>query len=123
MDDQNQYTLIISLQSLISVFEPIFLALNFEPLSFYSNYEGIRYQLTSIAKFQFYCWKFPYLENCGLSRLVFTSNESYTANLYRDLWGFYREMVVQGFHIYRVSLGMKIPVIVTVVLHEIHREC
>ena len=47
----------------------------------------------------------------------------YTANLYRDLWGFYREMGVQGFHIYRVSLGIKLPVIVTVILQKIHREC
>ena len=46
-----------------------------------------------------------------------------TANLYRDLWGFYREMGVRGFHIYRVSLGIKLPVIVTVVLQKIHREC
>ena len=45
-----------------------------------------------------------------------------TANLYRDLWGFYREMGVQGFHIYRVSLGIKLPVIVTVILQKIHRE-
>ena len=46
----------------------------------------------------------------------------YTANFYRDLWGFYREMGVQGSHIYRVSPGMKLPVIVSVVLHKIHRE-
>ena len=45
-----------------------------------------------------------------------------TANLYRDLWGFYREMGVQGFHVYRVSLGIKLPVIVTVILQKIHRE-
>ena len=38
---------------------------------------------------------------------------TYTANLYRDLRGFYRDMGVQGFHIYRVSLGMKLPVIVS----------
>ena len=49
--------------------------------------------------------------------------KKYTANIYRDLWGFYRELGVQGFHIYRVSLGIKLPVIVTVILQKIHREC
>ena len=53
----------------------------------------------------------------------FQDRIKYTANLYRDLRGFYREMGVQGFHIYRVSLGMKLPVIVTVVLHKVRREC
>ena len=42
-----------------------------------------------------------------------------TANLYRDLWGFYREMGVQGFHICRVSLGIKLPVNVTVNLRYV----
>ena len=52
-----------------------------------------------------------------------SAHPGHTANLYRDLWGFYREMGVQGFHIYRVSLGIKLPVIVTVILQKIHREC
>ena len=46
----------------------------------------------------------------------------HTANLYRDLWGFYREIGVRGFHIYRVSLGMILPAIITVVLHKILRK-
>ena len=37
-----------------------------------------------------------------------------TANLYRDLWGFYREIGVQGSHTYRVSLGIEFLVIVFV---------
>ena len=46
----------------------------------------------------------------------------YTANLYRDLWGFCREMGVQGSQIYRVSLGMKSPVNVTVVSQKNTQE-
>ena len=45
----------------------------------------------------------------------------HTANLYRDLQGFYREIGVQGFHIYRDLLGIKLAVIFTVILHEIYR--
>ena len=37
-----------------------------------------------------------------------------TANVYREIQGGYREIGVQGFHIYRDILGMRLAVTVTV---------
>ena len=40
----------------------------------------------------------------------------HTANVYRELQGYYREITLQGFHIYRDIHGMRLLIIITIIL-------
>ena len=48
---------------------------------------------------------------------------TYTVNVYRELQVFYREIRLQGSHIYRDLSCVILLVIVRVILYKIHRDC